>query len=142
MQTLTGFVVVWSLLAPVTDGVSPVRVSSHYYWSEAVCEAAKVRLNQTLTESGSEPLAATCVPFAKEDATPTWVTSNVIGPCEPHYYDCGDLTASSVSEVLAHEQAWYEIARRMAADPNGAPIGPRHFLTPEQQAKFRRQPTR
>ena len=137
MQIIPNFLVVWSLLITASPNAPPVLASSHYYWSQTVCEAAQQRLNRAVVDAGGTPLKATCVPFLNEDATPSWVADNVIGPCEPYYDDCGDSNAADVAEIIGHGQKWYELMREHQKDPTAGPIGPRSFLTPEQRRQFR-----
>ncbi len=66
MPDFTGFLVVWSLFSASGEGMPPAPASSHHYWSQAVCEGAKIRFNDSLNASGSAPADLRCVPFMKK----------------------------------------------------------------------------
>lgn len=137
MASLTGFLVVWSLLAHPADHATPVPVSSHYYWSYNVCVAAEARMRDAVEDAGLATLQTTCVPFMKEDPSTDWVSNNVVGPCEPHYYDCGGVDRETAERVIATQTKWYSIVQEAQKQPGRGPFGPRPFLTPAQRKLFR-----
>lgn len=128
MQLLTGYLVIWSLVASPGDGMPAAPAASHFYWSHTVCEAAKGRMDSAIREAGGPAPSVVCTPYLKENPTPQWVTANVIGPCEPYYDDCGDVTRAVANRGIEYSQGWFNLARKAQQQPGAGPMGPRPFL--------------